>query len=575
MSNINSQLSENNKKAYLELIDNFWEFNDDSRAFIERRLSQDWEFPPEFKNIFSLGEYDGDQRVKWDVDNEENAASQDEGYRIFRNMFNGAIEGLRGAGVVIGYREFQDNKVKYNNNLTKIKKVFELFYKNHESIRQRDLGDISEDEIEATIIKKYERIGTVKKPKSELKMVLSFNPIDWMLCSTSSQISSCLNLENSGGGYKFMGGLPFLCGDPNRAMLYFSKGEMKKYRGMTVDQPITRSWCILNKDGTIEIIKWYANEYYSTSQIVNIAKNVPFTRYGKINKSKYEITPLYLKNDLMFTIYNDVGKYVKVEEDNKLKSFILDGDYGKGGFQLFNRQGFDLTDGSSFYYEKPNPLREKIGFRLEDFEKTGLTFNNIPHKVKCPHCHKEKIFMTISSDEDGKTGTICFDCAKEKSFYCEACKTLSFSDAIEVEFVINNGTKIVKRKICKRCSLRNRRCSCCGRFVTEDSFVQDNHGHPVCKVCINDVNKNYHECSVCGNFGKGYKIGYDYDDKTFKWFCNNHFRTIDESDFSNKFAYYNGKIYSICKVCKNNTFDASTGHCVYCDSVLKGKQFII
>jgi hypothetical protein len=571
-----SQLSEKNRKAYLDLIDTFWEFDDESRAFIEERISPTWEFPPEIKDIISKGEYDGDQRVIWSLANEESASADDKGYCLFRKFFSNALDRLNREGINIGYAEYQDNKVRYKNNLTKIKKVLEIFYASNHDYKVADLGNISDESIEETIIKKYERIGTFKKPKNELEMVLSFNPIDWMLCSTSSPISSCLNLENGGGGYKFFGGLPFLCGDPNRGMIYFSKGETKEYRGMKVDQPITRSWCILTKNNYMEIVKWYANEIYSISQIRSFVKDVEFRRLGEIDRGLYNIKPLHLKNGLIFTIFNDIGKYIKRENDKGIESFVFDGTYGKGGFQLFHKTGFELTGGEIFSYERPYPLKDRANFRIDDFERVGLTFNNIPHKVNCPHCHQEKIFLLVNNEESCRgAGTICFDCAKEKSFCCEKCGNISFVESYEAEFVEDRGAKIVKKRICKRCFASSSKCTCCGRFLTNNSYVNDEKRNQVCKFCINDTSKNYHVCSTCGNYGINYKMAFNHDKGVFEWYCKEHLPTMNEEKFSNKYAHYTGGIYLQCNTCKNITLDKFTGHCIFCDSKIKGKQFTL
>lgn len=568
-----------NRKAYLELIDNFWEFDDESRAYIENRISDNWNPCPEIKNLISTAkEYDGDQRIIWSFEDfEANDGSSDQGYRLFKSSFQNALSCLREQGINITYKEYQNNKVMFKGNLTKLKKVFEVFYKENDRYSSADLGVMADTTaIAQAITSKYERIGTYKKPSTKLKMVLSFNPIDWMLASTASSISSCLNLENSGGGYKFFGGLPFLCGDPNRAMLYFSKGEMKEYRGMTVENPLTRSWVIMDKNKKLQIIKWYANEYYSLEQISRIVENkVPFGYGNGVGKALYEIEPLYLKNGLFFTIFNDNGKYVKKVENGKIKSFVLDGGYGKGGFQLFHKTGIDLTEGNNFYYERPSPLREKTNFRIDDFERTGLTFNNIPHKIRCPRCHEEKIFLTLNSEDgEGKTQTICFDCARDKSFVCDCCGHIKFSEPKEAEFV--EGSLIVKKKICARCYSNTKRCACCGRFVSDShSYVSDERRNVVCIHCINDTTLGYHKCHTCGVYTKSAKLSFDYDDETFKWQCSNHLGLLSENDFSNKFAYYKGDIYVSCNKCKNITLNKTTGHCEYCDSIINGKQFII
>lgn len=140
-------------------------------------------------------------------------------------------------------------------------------------------GKELKDFIDFLIKKISEIIGKYKIPKGEgLELVVSLNPVDWLLCSTEENWGSCLNLESS---YMFWAGLPSMLGDKNRAMIYITDGKKKEYEGMKIDRFITRSWTILvrrkakNKERekrsktTINIVREYPNNF----GLVEIFKN--------------------------------------------------------------------------------------------------------------------------------------------------------------------------------------------------------------------------------------------------------------------------------------------------------------
>lgn len=193
----------------------------------------------------------------------------------------------------------------------------------YETIKHRETLD--EDKIKELI--HYiiqianEIIGEHKAPrKDNLQMVLSLNPIDWFLCSTGENWSSCLNLETETEGY--WTGLPFLIGDKSRALVYITDGSKKEYMGMKVDKMISRSWVLLFRHKKTKETFWnFVKEYPNTYGLKNIFE-------GFIGKETY--TKNQIEEDLEIPPKKLVGKYyftlmhMKIENYKIFTSIYLD-----------------------------------------------------------------------------------------------------------------------------------------------------------------------------------------------------------------------------------------------------------
>ena len=129
-------------------------------------------------------------------------------------------------------------------------------------------------------------IGKYKSPSNrKMELVISLNPIDWLLCSTSEKWSSCLSLDSN---YLFWVGLPGLIGDKNRALAYITNGEKKTFsftngKGkkleMKVDKFISRSWLLLARrkkkhDVFLDIVREYPNSI-GLSELVKKNVSIP------------------------------------------------------------------------------------------------------------------------------------------------------------------------------------------------------------------------------------------------------------------------------------------------------------
>ena len=134
-----------NKEIYLNLCKETWDFDDDSMKYVEHRLSDDWEPVPEIKELINLPnvKYE-DQRIRFKMDMTDAKVQSffeedDAAYKLFLSIFSHALATLKNKySTEISYRDFISNKVIFRKNSTKIKKVFEIVYKENNNAFEQD-----------------------------------------------------------------------------------------------------------------------------------------------------------------------------------------------------------------------------------------------------------------------------------------------------------------------------------------------------------------------------------------------------------------------------------------------------
>lgn len=188
-----------------------------------------------------------------------------------------------------------------------------------------------------------EFIGKYKTPNNKkLELVISLNPIDWLLCSSSEKWASCLNLHSD---YLFWGGLPGLIGDKNRALAYITDGKKKEFSfdnygkklTMEVDRFISRSWLLLargkkSKTTFLDIVREYPSSI-GLKELLKKNVNIPILEDNRGSGEK--VIGRYYVEAIKFKIYGEYdeaffgGYYdscsVHVAKKNKAK--YVAGDY--------------------------------------------------------------------------------------------------------------------------------------------------------------------------------------------------------------------------------------------------------
>lgn len=505
------EIDSKNNESFINIIKRFWGFDNPSFEFIKERLTTD-QFDPEYSKLLTDSK---DQRVRWEIDFLEPSlmkyySEHDSAYMMFKRKFNAVINELyHEERVMIDYAAFMNNKITYNKNETKLKKVFESFYLKHPMCFRADASirngiEIKKEDISNYIVKSFEQIGTTKKPLKKLQLVLSLNMCDWLLASTGGEISSCLNLE---GGNRFWSGLPFLAGDPNRALLYITDGSKKEYEGIKVDDAITRTWVILTKDNKKSLIRWFMSEIVKEDAINAISKTNDF-QMGMKTSGKNEITPLYLESGLITTIYMDVGCWEPNKDNTKFVHTLS----FKGCYQLFSE---DLKPVKDINFSRPHG--GGTSWQLSFFKENGVAIDDLVPVTRCRSCGSKKM-------HSGHSKTLCASCFNNEYFICDVCGDPHEIKKEHYEGLIIKNEKKQKGKICSSCKETCKVCSCCGLPIANNSSIRKTlEGEYLCSLCLKDKNNNYKSCHVCDKLSKHKIITfYDQKEKTFKNYCKEH-----------------------------------------------------
>ena len=545
-----TEIGEKNREAYLSIIKRFWNgFDDASMKYIEERTKDTWEFIPEFKQLMDKFGVE-DQRIRFDVNmNEPSVQSMfrdsDKAYLIFVEKFSHCICTAKSEyGCKISYADFISNMVVFKKNKTKIKKVIETIYNEHSDIFAADFGIRTNDPavITKNIMKVFEYIGSYKKSSKKIQMVLSWNPCDWLLSSTKQEnYSSCFDIDKKDGssGYQYMTGLPFLCGDKNRIMVYVTDGTKKEFMGINVDSIMTRSWIILDKVNNFCVVKWYPMATFDVDSIINITKIKNFVSGTSFQGGKYDLDPLNI-NGTIISVYNDMGNW-----DMDGKRLFHSNEMEKGGQQIFTVDGTNIGiqrgDGSNSYQFNFDGSAAAHSFRLSEWKKNGWSMKNFFRKYICSSCGKEDTGFFVN----GKNGTsfICHECYSTKIITCPHCgNTYNIEEGKSPEFHFIKFRRGPSQKVCKLCyeSMKDYICDICGTYSENGSRTDDKKY--ICKNCIDSGTSGYKKCSTCGTLSKNSKAIYSKLDNSLKFSCKKCFKNIKFSeDYSGRGLF--GKLY--------------------------------
>lgn len=504
-----TEIYEINRKNYLELCKNVWDLDDDSLEYIKKRTSDEWEPVPELKSLTEIeGAKYEDQRIIFDLDMSNKYIQSlfedsDESYKLFRSYFRHAISYLENTyNCNIGYKEFIENKVVFKKNMTKIKKVLEVVYAEDVDVYYQDTNNTyTKENCSDFIVKSFERIGTCKKSAKKLQFVISFNPMDWLLSSTKETWSSCFNIANDGGGYQYCLGLPFLCGDKNRMLLYITDGSTKECLDIKAHHYQTRTWCILDKSNSLNIVKWYPNDTIGVNPVCAITGDTRFKNRESFSKGKYDIDVISTKKGAVIGVYSDMGRLE--EENNKL---WLVGN-SKEGQQLFTKNLIDLQKANtknSFHFNEANlgcfGIRQN-GYNIPHWKKFGIHVDMLFNSLRC-ECGSDKGGFLFKRDK-----YLCQDCYKEKVFTCGRCGEQDYKNGEIHEVTTTEGKKLI---LCQSCweNVKEQTCSCCGKYSTS-SLMRTETGERICKVCFENPKNGWEKCQECGRISKNIKFVYD------------------------------------------------------------------
>lgn len=510
-----TEIYNKNRQNYLDLCNKVWNLDDESMKYLEKRLSDDWEPVPEFKALIDALKEKGatyeDQRVVINIDMsnpdiQSIFESSDSSYRMFKNYFYRLINYLKEHyNCNIGYKEFIENKVIFKKNTTKIKKVFEVICAEEHDLYIDSTGnDYTKNDCADWIVRCFEKIGASKKSAKKLQFVISFNPMDWLLSSTGEDWSSCFNINNQGGGYQYCLGLPFLAGDKNRMLLYISDGSTKECVGIEAHHYQTRTWCLLDRSGSFNIVKWYPNDTVGVKPVNSITGYNNFKDRDYFTHSKYSIDILSTKKGAVIGVYSDMGRLV--EENNEL---WISGN-GKEGQQVFTKNLIDISHSStrnSFHISDSINVRNfgisQPGYRIPEWKNLGLHVDMIFPSMKCDCGADNKGGFMFKGKK-----FLCYDCYKDRVYTCGSCGNEDFINGEVYEIETTTGEKI---KLCKDCWEHRQEhiCSCCGKYSTNPLKNTDERGIKICGECANAHRDGWSKCDGCGKLTKHIRIKYN------------------------------------------------------------------
>ena len=539
-----TEIYNKNRKNYLDLCNKVWNLDDESMKYLEKRLSDDWEPVPEFKTLIDALKEKGatyeDQRVIINIDMSNPDIqtifeSNDCSYRMFKDYFGRLINYLQNHyNCTIGYKEFIENKVIFKKNTTKIKKVFEVVCAEEHDLFEYSTSDsYSKENCANWIVKCFERIGASKKSAKKLQFVISFNPMDWLLSSTGEDWSSCFNINNPGGGYQYCLGLPFLAGDKNRMLLYISDGSTKECCGIETHHYQTRTWCLLDRSGSFNIVKWYPNDTIGVKPVNSITGYNNFKDRDYFTHSKYPIDVLSTRKGAVIGVYSDMGRLV--EENNEL---WIRGN-SKDGQQIFTKNLIDIQNTptrNSFYISDGINLRNfgisQPGYRIPEWKQLGLHVDMMFQSMKCDCGADNKGGFMFKSRK-----FLCYDCYKNKVYTCGSCGEEDFinGEVHEIE-----TTRLTKIKLCQSCwDIREKSiCSCCGKYSTRTLKDTDEPGVSICRECAESHKGGWSKCDGCGKLTRHIKIKYNTYTKSSFRRCGDCIRENDIQEISTFGRYF-------------------------------------
>ncbi len=255
----------------------------------------------------------------------------------------------------------------------------------------------------------FEHISSFRLPKDKMKIVISFNFADWLLCSTGESWSSCLNL-NTDISDAFWFGLPGLMGDLNRGMIYLNNGKTKEYLGIEVDKFIKRAWFLLTEEGTIHCPRTYPDNGPSARKMLrsffdrHIIETENYVVDEKGMATKHEIERINNSDDMMLLPYLD-GFYMIDGNDYYLYA---------GAGEYFTKDSYHNISHESLYggypsvyemFQNGDNLSHYQGDEIYHCEECGdgiheMDVNNIEGIVLCSHCYGDNTFFCEISRED-------------------------------------------------------------------------------------------------------------------------------------------------------------------------------
>jgi len=365
-----------------------------------------------------------------------------------------------------------------------------------------------------------ERISQARASLKNLRLVISRNPIDYLMCSTGQSFTSCMSILSETRSCYYMG-LPYLTLDPNRAVIFLTDG-IKEYnlidtRSLDSKHPLVmlfgpkahakveyfnmlqRSWLLLDKSSNLIIVRNFDNTKVRFTDILNEYKGYKDTNIyhahslddyidgktvGKfpfnigVNKGGY-VASIYLDNVSAESKLRKKGK-IKTPKELETENHIT---YIKGG------------GGTVFPHSYPYQWGKKLTYLVSHNIHKFTEFENMSGKWRCKECNG--VFNSSSSSgypgPDGKYH--CSECFNDLYSKCKLCGAA---------YKKGEGFSFHKYKsMCENCyTSKTTSCGRCGNRLkgkeTEESNYSERHSALLCTGCLEE--EKSHMCTCCGDY---------------------------------------------------------------------------
>lgn len=340
----------------------------------------------------------------------------DEAYKFYRNMIQSIDVEQYNLNIsdLIDYKNFANNRIRIEK---KEYKLFSLLLKK-EILNQYDLDSIN-------------------RLKGGFKyFCISRNPIDYLMCSTAQPFTTCESLDSEYEGCYFMG-LPSLNLDPNRFMIFTTKGKLSRYtiKGNTIKyfRYHCRTFVISVRNNIFALVRYYPNRLFDMGEILSAVTGIEtidniIDYEGDLEGRFWFEYPKYINGQPAFIYLDNIGLR-QDSEDGELVTYSLN--HG--------------STGSSFAYE----FSCIEGFnQIRDFEDlTG---------IKCCYCgdHYPEDRMTYIE----YYGDVCENCYEERFRECRYCDSEIYIQEEgyyiqESDFYLCNDCYHENYTICEYCGL--------------------------------------------------------------------------------------------------------------------------
>jgi len=485
----------------IKFIEKYFDYSQSGLAIIKEQILN-----PKIDEVYSSFIKDDGMRAYFDLPNtlyEKN----DEGWMHFREIGKSFINEFN-----ISYEDFSNNTFTHNKNKVKIFKFMNTLPDDHPFIKS--LVNWYDGRPKEEAIKEFsEFIGKYKiSDKNKKKIVVSLNPLDFLMVSTAESWKSCLNLVSEHDSC-FWVGLPAMINDKNRAIIYETDGRKKDFFGIETDRFLSRSWLLLDDKNGINSIRFFPENHFKDSLISDVVKTEIKT-IGNTFISKHPVEPIFNDSGFSLGIYIDNAH---IKRDNRYY-------YGSSGFQSthktfksVNYKGFSLyrLAGGIRVLEGENKnighfkTKYSCGYCSNELKKAEeFVWDETAYKPYCKTCFNT-IFTNCSSCNAGvKKGR---DFEYKGKIYCQSCKEILFSNCnhcgklhlnAEVSKVVldlrNDYTDELETheySICNSCMDQflfdkgKYRCTDCGKIYdrdNEENFVEFDKYTAVCTTCYID-----------------------------------------------------------------------------------------